>query len=444
MQSGSERPRVALVFPYFRTRERTELLFPPLGLAALKARLAAYGVRAHVLDGTFRSPEDVIDELVESRPAIVGISVMVSLSDPALRIAAAVRERLPRTLIVAGGPLATVFPGRFTPYVDAVFRGEADVSFPRFCRDYLTGSCAPGDLRRLDLHGYAGLVVDRDDLRVDVSPVHHTAEEIAAFEAPDRGDVDHAAYQREWAPSGSRPTSLIATFGCPYRCEFCSKPIFGDEVRRRPLGSVIAEIRGLQDLGYDALWIADDTFTLDGAYLEEFCRLVAPLGLTWSCLSRADVVGGAAARGMYAAGCRKVYLGLESGSRRTLRLMRKRVTLEDGARAVLAYRDAGIRVAAFFIVGYPGETVADVEQTLALALHLPLDEISFNVPMPLPGSALWERLALQDPQRDWTHENDVTLVFDSEFDEAWLRRRIDETMTAFAAGAAARAAHRVR
>jgi anaerobic magnesium-protoporphyrin IX monomethyl ester cyclase len=435
-----ERAQVALVFPYFRTRERTELLFPPLGLAALKARLAALGVRARVLDGTFRSPRDVIDELVASRPAVVGISVMVSLSSNALRIAAAVHERLPEALIVAGGPLPTVFPARFASHVDAVFRGEADVSFPRFCRDYLAGAGAPRDLRRLDLRGYAGLVVDRDGLRVDVSPVHHTAEEIAAFAPPDRGDFDHAAYQREWAPSGSRPTSLLATFGCPYHCEFCSKPVFGDEVRRRPLEDVTTEIGGLRRLGYDALWIADDTFTLSATYLEEFCRRVAPLGVTWSCLSRADGVSATTARAMRAAGCRRVYLGLESGSRRTLEMMRKRVSVDDGARTAAVYRAAGIGVAAFFIVGYPGETVADVEQTFALALDLPLDEISFNVPMPLPGSALWERLALDDPQRDWTHENDATLVFDSDFDERWLRRRIAETTEAFTARARGRPA----
>jgi anaerobic magnesium-protoporphyrin IX monomethyl ester cyclase len=121
-------------------------------------------------------------------------------------------------------------------------------------------------------------------------------------------------------------------------------------------------------------------------------------------------------------------------------MMRKRVSVDDGARTAAVYRAAGIGVAAFFIVGYPGETVADVEQTFALALDLPLDEISFNVPMPLPGSALWERLALDDPQRDWTHENDATLVFDSDFDERWLRRRIAETTEAFTARAGGRPA----
>ena len=109
------------------------------------------------------------------------------------------------------------------------------------------------------------------------------------------------------------------------------------------------------------------------------------------------------------------------------------MTVEEGVRGGDLYREAGIEVAAFFIVGYPGETVADIEKTLSLALALPLDEISFNVPMPLPGSPLYERLGGSDEGRDWTHENELTFVFASDIDEDWLRRRIDETMAAFAA-----------
>ena len=97
------------------------------------------------------------------------------------------------------------------------------------------------------------------------------------------------------------------------------------------------------------------------------------------------------------------------------------------------YHDAGIEAAAFFIVGYPGETAVDIEETFAFALGLPLAEISFNVPMPLPGSRLWERLGGSVDGRDWTHENETTFVFSSAIDEAWLRRRVDETMTVFAA-----------
>jgi len=429
----SKQRGAALVFPYFRTRARTEVLFPPLGPALLSAHLKKAGVGARVFDGTFSSFDELIDDLVAWRPAIVGISVMVSLTGNALRVAEAIRERLPNVLVVAGGPLPTVFPDRFLPHVDVVFRGEADASFPAFCRDYLERRATPATLADLPLTEYAGLVADAGGARVANAPVHHSLEEIAAYPLPDRDDFDHRAYQREWAPTGYRPTTLLATLGCPYGCEFCSKPVFGDAVRRRPLDAVMAEVEDIVRLGYDGLWIADDTFTLQRDYLEEFCRRVAPLGLTWSCLSRANGIDPVTARMMRASGCRRVHLGLESGSQATLDLMQKQMTIEQSVRAVSVYSAAGIEVAAFFIVGYPGESAADIEETFAFALELPLAEISFNVPMPLPGSRLWERLGGSVSGRDWTHENEVTFVFSSEIDESWLRRRVDETMTAFAA-----------
>jgi anaerobic magnesium-protoporphyrin IX monomethyl ester cyclase len=419
--------RVALVFPYVRTRAATELLFPPLGLAALAAQLRRLGIETRVFDCTFGSHEGLRTELAEWQPDIVGISAMVSLTGAALEVAGAVRADLPDALLVAGGPLPTVFPRRFIGHVDAVFRGEADLSFPAFCRDYLRRR--PATLDDLDLTGYDGLFVERDGLAVDVPPVHCSEEQLRSFPVPDRRDFDHAAYQEAWAEkTGSRPTSLIVTLGCPFGCDFCSKPVFGNEVRRRDLDSVMEEIASLRDLGYDSLWIADDTFTLDAPHLEEFCRRVTPLGMLWSCLSRADRVSPEMARMMREAGCRRVYLGLESGSQETLDLMHKQTTVADGVRATQIYHDAGIEVAAFFIVGYPGETAASIEQTLDLALALPLDDLSFNVPMPLPGSRLYERLGGGDPGRDWTRENELTFVFPTDIDQAWLRRRVEETL----------------
>jgi anaerobic magnesium-protoporphyrin IX monomethyl ester cyclase len=409
------------------------MLFPPLGAATLAAQLRRLDVETKVFDGTFSTFEQLSADLAAYRPDIVGVYSMVSLSANTLRVAEMVRTSLPQALLVAGGPLPTVFPARHARHFDAVFRGEADVSFPSFCRDHFAAGISPSRLGDLPLATYSGLFIAGHGLQVDNATIHHGERELATFPLPDRSDFDHAAYQEEWLQkTGSKTTSIIVTLGCPYGCDFCSKPIFGNAVRRRELDAVFAEISQIRRLGYDSLWIADDTFTLHQPYLAEFCRRIAGLGMSWSCLSRANGISEETIGLMKSAGCRRVYLGLESGSQATLDLMNKQVTVEQGIRAAELYRAAGIEVAAFFIVGYPGETVAAIEETFALALSLPLDVISFNVPMPLPGSKLFERLGEPDEGKDWTRENEVTFVFPSDIDEAWLRRRIDETMRAFA------------
>ena len=160
----------------------------------------------------------------------------------------------------------------------------------------------------------------------------------------------------------------------------------------------------------------------------------------WSCLSRVTGMDTGTARMMKAAGCRRVYLGIESGSQETLRMMNKRATVEDAVGAVHLYRDAGIEVAAFFMVGYPGETAGSVEKTFRLSLSLPLDYISFNVPFPLPGSLLFERVSGLDETKDWNAENEITFVYESEFNRRWLQRRIRHVIREFARARASRKA----
>jgi anaerobic magnesium-protoporphyrin IX monomethyl ester cyclase len=290
--------KVALVFPYFRTRAATELLFPPLGEAMLAGQLRRLGVETRVLDCTFGSMEQLTADLDSYRPDIVGVYSMVSLTRNTLAVADMVRQVLPQSLLVAGGPLPTVFPNRYTAHFDAVFRGEADMSFPWFCRAYFAAQGTPATLDALPLDAYDGLLTSDDHGRlVDNPTVHHPEAELASFALPDRSDFDHAAYQKAWREkTGYAPTSIIVTLGCPYGCDFCSKPIFGSAVRRRSLEAVFAEIEQIRGLGYDSLWIADDTFTLDAGHLALFCRRLAPMGMTWTCLSRANDVSAETAR----------------------------------------------------------------------------------------------------------------------------------------------------
>jgi anaerobic magnesium-protoporphyrin IX monomethyl ester cyclase len=233
--------------------------------------------------------------------------------------------------------------------------------------------------------------------------------------------------------TGIRQTSLIVTRGCPFSCDFCSKPVWGSLFRKPPLEKVFREIEEIRSLGYTTLWIADDCFTLDSEYLTAFCQemLRRDVPMSWTCLSRVDRLTPGLVALMKRAGCIRVYLGLESGSNETLMLMNKRVTVEQGIRAVGLFSQAGIGTAGFFMVGYPDETVESIEKTFALVLSLPLDEAWFTIPLPLPGTPLFARVADILSWDDWEVSNQVKFVFPSEFDERWLGRRINETMETF-------------
>jgi len=429
----SKPPRIALVNPYFRTRAATELLFPPLGLAALEAQLRNRRLETQIFDCTFQTMGQLEMSLRSFQPDILGITSIVTLVNNTFNIARLVRDILPECLLVAGGAMPTLYPERFSQHLDAVFCGEADLNFPQFCQDYLVHHLNREKLGELPLEMYKGLYIKQNHLETINPIVHHSESEIQSFPIIDRSDFNHSAYQEVWdIKFGKKTTSLITTLGCPFNCDFCSRPVFGNLFRRRNLDTIILEIDQIQKLGYDNLWIADDNFTLSLPFLTNFCQRIAQRKLGWSCLSRSTGVSNTMAQMMKEAGCQRVYLGLETGSENTLKVMNKQATLEEGINAVLLFHRAGIEVAGFFIVGYPGETRADIEETFKISLNLPLDEISFNVPYPLPGSKLFERVVDLDSEKDWKEENEITFIYKSEFNPDWLRQRINETMQAFA------------
>ena len=145
----------------------------------------------------------------------------------------------------------------------------------------------------MDLSRYPGLCrYDRGTLLSNHKPTL-SQEEYDALPLPDRSEADHSAYQKFWMEGARKKmTTLMTTRGCPYDCDFCSKPIFGKRFRKRSIGRIMEEVRDIARLGYDHIWIADDSFTLDLGHAREFCEAMigSGLGLKWSCLSRVDPI----------------------------------------------------------------------------------------------------------------------------------------------------------
>lgn len=425
---------VTLVYPYFREKDPVSKLFQPLGTAYLASQLIMNQVAVSVVDCTFETLASSVARIIALKPAIVGISIMVSLSRNALEIARQVRAALPDTLLVAGGPLPTVYPHHFLSQFDLVFQGESDEIFPRFCHDYLSCRDTHNFISNLDVKAYPGICRQTEGIVYSSPPLHHNEDFLESLPIPDRSDYRHDLYQQHWsADHHAKPATLMVTRGCPYACDFCSKPVWGNVFRKPNLNKIFAEIQSIAGLGYDQLWIADDSFTLDLSFLQNFCRqkITRGIDIDWTCLSRTRGLDAETVGLMKAAGCVKVYLGLEAGTDETLRLMNKQSSVQDGIETVNLFASVGIDAAGFFIVGYPGETVENIEQTLAHALNLRLDEISINVPLPLPGSALYARVCKLDVDDDWEKASAARFVYKSEFDQDWLRMRIAETLARF-------------
>jgi anaerobic magnesium-protoporphyrin IX monomethyl ester cyclase len=406
---------VQLVFPYEISEDKPWAL-PSLGLGYLYSMLKRAGIDCGITDCTFIGLEAGIDRIIQEKPEIVGIYTMVTLGENANFIARRLRGVIPH--IVAGGPLATAYPELFLKNFDYCLLGEGEVNIVTFIDRVLKGrdvASIPGVLGR--------------DSKHDPSAGPHVVTDLSAVPHPNRDLFPIDEYKQYWLQNfGYFPASIIATRGCPYNCDFCSRPISGSNFRKRVIDDILAEIDEICRLGYNNFWFADDAISYDTDF---FLRLVKGIkemrgDFQWECLSRTDRIGSAFINSLQESRLRKVYLGLESGSDQTLKLMNKGAKVKDSVEALKLFKQCGIMTHGFFMIGYPGETIEDIWKTVRFSARSDLDEISYTVPYPLPGSKLFERhMAYVDPQKEWSRDRENTVLIDFGFSEKFLKKMID-------------------
>jgi anaerobic magnesium-protoporphyrin IX monomethyl ester cyclase len=411
-----------LVFPYFFDGRSRHWQFPPLGIGYIASYARERGYKVKILDCTFITQEEAERRIRSEKARVVGIYSMLSMVSSAKRLASVAREV--SELVIAGGPMPSAYPNMFLGQFDAVVQGEGEItvaelldsmdgrSDPHF--DKVRGAWLAPHLNggRIEFTGQRPLVRDLDDL---------------PFPARDLYDNElyKSYYQRNY---GYTMTSMIASRGCPFSCDFCWRPDYGRIYRYRSPANIAEEMEEIRyRWGYRRIWFADELFIASKKHVLRLCEEIVRRGIDvgWECLSRVDLFDAEVARAMRRAGCYKVIFGLESGDDYVLnKLMNKRITVSQSVSAVKAAKRAGLQVGAFFILGYPGESDETMLKTIKLASSLPLDYFSMTVPYPLPGTGLYEKVKDKMEAFEWEkplHGWDHRLLFRHEFSIKKLR-----------------------
>lgn len=356
----------------------------PIGLGSINALLRKGGFPSRVANLSRTSWQETASLLERERPEIIGISQFTHNRFVSLKLAALAKRANPACFVVLGGPHATHRSEqilRQSPHVDAVVLGEGEETFLSLARSL----AAKGGEGHQAVNGLAlrlgggvirtlprGAIADLDSLPFPASSLE------------DAIGVD-LHRQLEF---------VITSRGCPASCRFCASPRFWERsIRFRSPRSIVDEIRFIRDR-YGLLYFSfrDDTFTADRERVMELCRLLLreKVHILWNCQSRVNAVDEEMLLWMKRAGCECVQYGVESGSRRVLETLGKRITPEQVRRAARATRRAGITLSLYLITGVPGETEDDLRATLTL-----LDEVraADGQVSPLayyPGTALFE------------------------------------------------------
>ncbi len=305
------------------------------------------------------------------------------------------KQASPKTLTVLGGPHPTAVPQEtmefLGPSLDFAFSGEAEIGFPLFLEEL--GKERPN-------FGEVPGLVWRQNGSTHVNPKMEVQEldslGIPAWDLirPDLyPEAQHGAYYKRYpiAP-------IMATRGCPYLCTFCGSA--GTKLRRRSVDHVLGEIKLLyHDYGIREFHLIDDNFTLDKKYARDFFSRIIAEKLDISMATpngiRLDRVDPDLLKLMKRAGVYLISVGIESGSDRVLTLMKKSLTVEKIRTNLKMVRAAGMEVAGFFILGYPGETRAEMEQTIRFSRQLDLTRANFFTYLPLPGTESHRQIEAQ-------------------------------------------------
>ena len=364
---------------------------PPLGLLYLKSYLARES-KAEVELYNFQLPaeptlQDFRAFLVSFRPDIVGITANTFYWYDVCRTASVVRETLPAAVLVAGGPHVGLFPeesldgGGF----DVMLHGEARASFAELIE------------RAREGRGFAGLpgAIYRDRGEVVVSPSVPMEGDPDRYPPPERVPSGDSPY-RNVTHDFTRTAVVLTSFGCPYRCTFCSNRKRDYSGRR--VDRVVDEILACKALGFQSIDVHDPNLCMSRDHVTALCEAMIErrVDLPWVCRARVDSVDGPTLRLMARAGCRRVGFGVESGNQRVLDEVGKGITLEQSRAAIAMCREAGIETVGFYMIGFPGETREEALRTIDFALDAAPDFLALNILLPAPGSDLYDR-AIQDP-----------------------------------------------
>jgi radical SAM superfamily enzyme YgiQ (UPF0313 family) len=416
---------------YFdRKQARKMQPYPPLGTLYAAAVLRSAGISVAVFDTMLTDPEQAFQAALEQcRPRIVVIyednfnflskMCLTRMREVAFQMAA-LSQKAQATVLANGSDASDHALEYLQNGFDCVLTGEAEETLLEAARSILDG--------RIDqLSRVAGLCFLAARTRTLVQTASRPLQrDLDGLPTPARDLIDIGPYRKAWKSAHQRfSLNIVASRGCPYRCNWCAKPIYGDSFAVRSPRSVAAEMCSLKyEYGAEHLWFADDIFGLRPRWLRELADEVERLDavVPFKVQTRVDLMTSSNVQALRRAGCEEVWMGAESGSQKILDAMDKGTRVEQIIRARENLRQAAIRACYFLQFGYPGETWEDIRKTVALVDETRPDDIGVSVSYPLPGTVFFERVHAQlGAKTNWSDSEDLCLMFQGAYTDGFYR-----------------------
>ena len=397
--------------------------YPPLQTLLAAACLRREGYSVALFDPTLEAPEPGFEQALERhRPRMVAVCEdnFNFLSKMCLLRNRELACWMARTSSDAGVPAivnGADSSDRAAEYLDAgfcyVLRGEVEAAIVETAGLLLEGAGSAAQIRGLTF-------LDPHTRVLRHTPRRTPLTDLDSLPMPAWDLVDAAPYRAAWKSAhGHFSLNVVSSRGCPYRCNWCAKPIWGDSYHCRSARLVAEEMREVKDrFAPNHIWFADDIFALSQQWTREFADAVEALGarIPFKMQSRCDLMTRETVADLRRAGCAEVWMGVESGAQDILDAMDKGTHIRQVFEARENLRRHGIRAGFFLQFGYPGETWKEIEKTIALVRDTQPDDIGVSVSYPLPGTVFHQMVSSQlGAKENWADSDDLDMMFQGAF-----------------------------
>lgn len=396
--------------------------YPPLGILYVSAWLDDHGFPNTIFDTTFSRLDLLKEYLLENRPKYLGVYVNLMTRVNVMKMVKFIRsqELLKDMTVILGGPEVKNNAEDFLNHgADYLIIGEGENSMQE-----LLETLDSGDIS--DIKNVQGLAILDENGELIFTPERTKMRDIDELPMPARHKIDLQLYLDAWKEHhGQNAVSVSTMRGCPYTCKWCSRAVYGLSYRRRSAKHVADELQYIKDTyNPDSLWFVDDVFTVSHKWLREFAAELESrnLQIPYECISRADRMNEEVTDLLKKSGCFRVWIGAESGSQKIIDLMDRRVEVGQVREMIQLTQAKGMEAGTFIMLGYPGETEEDIEETIN---HLKVsnpDHFTITVAYPIKGTELFMEIeAKQTHNIDFATQTDR----DRDFERTYNRKYYD-------------------